>query len=469
MEQTNRSKLIKQITGIVLAVLSMAAAYSINIDGLSEQAEHTMGVTLATLFLLIFEPLNVCVTCMLSSAALFAFGCVGTISEGFSGFSNHILYFTTASFGISFAFQKSALSKQLLRTVMKGKKISVRKLIFIFMLCSALLSSIMSNVAAAVIFLPYAETFLGFISDEAKRKKTKRCIMMCITVAAMEGGMITPAGSSMNLICLDMLERYTDKTIRFIDWMKIGMPLAFLMVVISFLIISAVYPPEEPEKDEMKAYLDRISAPSPVSGKDIYAASVILGIVSAWLISSWVPVINITVAAVFGLALMFIPKFGIITYEEFASSISWPTFFVAGNLISVANAVIATGLCDYFTGLVFPDRAGGNQIAAIIQTAAITFVFMALLPSAPAVITILTPIIINFASNNGFDPMTLVMASALCVSNIYLFPLDAPLVAAYDRKAFTMFELPKATVWIQLSMVFIVPVWVSFAFSALIR
>ena len=78
-------------------------------------------------------------------------------------------------------------------------------------------------------------------------------MMMCITVGAMIGGMITPAGSSMNLICLDMLERYTGQTVRFIDWIKIGLPLAVIMVFIAFFIITAVFPPKEPNEDEMNA------------------------------------------------------------------------------------------------------------------------------------------------------------------------------------------------------------------------
>ena len=191
----------------------------------------------------------------------------------------------------------------------------------------------------------------------------------------------------------------------------------------------------------------------------------IFAVVSAWLISSWVPSINITVTAIAGLALLFVPKFGVLTYEEFAKAISWPTFFIAGNLISVANAVIGTGLCDQFTKLLFPEKTSLPLIVILMQTAAVTFVFMALLPSAPAVTTILTPIILSFAQNNGLEPIMLVIASALCVSNIYLFPLDAPLAAAYDKKAFTMFELPRATVWIQLSMIIIVPLWVGAAFK----
>lgn len=313
MSSSFNAKAVKQLTGAVLAVLSLLGAFFINIDGLSEQAAHTMGVASATLFLLIFEPFNICVTCMLSSAMLFAFGCVDTVSEGFCGFSNHILYFTTASFGISAAFQKSVLSRRLLSLVIRGKKIGVKKLIFIFMICSALLSSIMSNVAAAVIFLPFAEAFLDFMSDKGKKSETKRCMMMCITVGAMIGGMMTPAGSSMNLICLDMLERYTGQTVRFIYWIKIGLPLAVIMVVIAFLIITAVFPPKEPNEYEMNAYLSNISEKAPASSKDIYAALVIFAVVSAWLISSWVPSINITVTAIAGLALLFVPKFGVLT------------------------------------------------------------------------------------------------------------------------------------------------------------
>lgn len=454
-----------RIFGVILATLTLLLSRFITLGGVTDKAAYTLGVLLATLCLLIFESFNVCVTCMLSCSLLYALGCVDTISGAFSGFSNHVLYFTTASFGLSYVFQKSALSNRLLSFLVGKKRLSTGKVTFLFMVCGAILSSIMSNVAAVVIFIPYVETYLSFYNDEEARKITKRSMMICLTVAVLIGGMMTPAGSSMNLICLDMLQRYAGTTVRFIDWMKIGCPLACLMLVIAYLIITAVYRREELSNEEYRTWQGVLHGGASLTGQDIYIGIVIACVVCAWIASSWIPSINITVTAIVGLTAMFLPGRSVMTWEEFAFSISWPTFFIAGNLISVASAVTETGLCAAFANQLLYHGQMSSEFRMVMAIALITFFIMALLPSAPAVITILSPIIIEYARQAGANPVMLVMTCALCVSNIYLFPLDAPLVVAYDRKAFTMFELPRATIWIQLSMILVVSVWMPFIFG----
>ena len=463
MKSSSGRHLIFKYFGIAMAAISLAFSYIFHIEGLSEQAMHTMGVLAGTMFLFVFESFPVSISCLISSVLLFVCECVGSITEAFSGFSNHILYFTIASFGLSLAFQKSVLSRKILSMMLRWGNPGVRGLTFLFMLCAAALSSIMSNVAAVVIFLPYAEQFLAYIKEE-ERKKSRRGIYICITVSALIGGMITPAGSSMNLICVDMLETYAGVQVRFIDWVIIGLPLAFVMIIAAFFIITTVYPPAEPAEEEMSRYLEDARKARAASFMDIYVGILIAAIVSTWIISSWIPAIHVTAVSVAGLAMMFLPGIQIMTWGEFCSSISWPTFFIAGNLISISEAVTATGLCEYFTEILFAYMSGQAEWLLVAQIAVITFLFMAFLPSAPAVISILSPIIIRFAQEKDVNPVMLLMASALCVSNIYLFPLDAPLAVAYDRKAFRMFELPRATIWIQMFMVIAVSVWIPLVF-----
>lgn len=463
---SGRRKTVLQWFGIAAAASSLALCCFCAPDGLSEQAARTLGVLLAAIFLLIFESFNVCVSCLLACAMLFAFGCVGSISAAFSGYSNHILYFTTASFGVSLAFQKSSLSRKLIRQIIRTEKLGIKGITFLFMLCGAALSAIMSNVAAVVIFIPYIEGFLEYFHDKEDRIRSRRCMMICLTVSALIGGMITPAGSSMNLICMDMLENYAGIRVRFIDWIGMGLPLAIVMLVIAFFVITKVYPPANPDREEMRRYVTDLRKDKKASPMDFYTGILICGIVFTWIISSWISAINITVTSIVGLALMFLPCFPVMTWEEFSKAISWPTFFVAGSMISIAAAVVSTGLCDYLTGLLFMNTARGSGVLLLMQIAAVTFVFMAVLPSAPAVITILSPIILRLAEGNGVNPVMALMTAALCVSNIYLFPLDAPLVVAYDRKAFRMFELPRATIWIQLIMIPVVSLWMSWFFRA---
>ena len=104
------------------------------------------------------------------------------------------------------------------------------------MFTSALLSSVMSNVAAVVIFLPYLDQYLSHYKDEEAKKRSSRCMNICIVVSSMIGGMITPAGSSVNLIGLDLLQKYADTTVRFIDWIAFGFPLAIVMLFVAFYI-----------------------------------------------------------------------------------------------------------------------------------------------------------------------------------------------------------------------------------------
>lgn len=448
-----KSRYLRQYIGLVLAVLSIGITWFLKVDGLSTQAMRTLGVLAATLFLQMFETFNLCISCLVSSVLLLMLGCVGNIGEAFSGYANHVLYFTIASFGISAAFQKSVLSRKLLGLLMRGKKLTVRKVTFTFMVCAAILSSMMSNVAAVVIFLPYLDQFLEFYRDPDVRKRSSRSMNICLVVSAMIGGIITPAGSSVNLIGLDLMQAHAGIQIRFVDWMAFGAPLAAVMLVIAFAIITAIYKPAEPEEEELQAFIRHVQNTPRATAKDIYIGVLIVATLAIWVLSSWFPAINITAVAVISFALLFIPGMEVLTWEEFSVVNSWNAFFVAGNHITLASVAISTGLCNFITTVIFGSSTGLSVIPMLMLVAAVTFVFMAIIPSAPAVATILVPILITYAASANVSPILLFMVSILCIPNIYLFPLDAPLVVAYDRKAFTMFELPKATVWIQLVMI----------------
>lgn len=450
-----KNNYVRQYTGIILAVLSLTITMFVKVDGLSTQAMRTLGVLAATLFLQMFESFNLCVSCLLSSVLLLLLGCVDNIGQAFSGYANHILYFTIASFGISASFQKSVLSRKLLGLMMRGKKLGIKRITFTFMVCAAVLSSVMSNVAAVVIFLPYLDQYLEFYRDPSARKKASRSMNICLVVSAMIGGIITPAGSSVNLIGLDLMEAHAGIRVRFVDWMAFGLPVAAVMLVVAFFIITTVYKPEEPSTEELDSFVAHIRNTPKATGKDIYIGVLIVVTLVIWILSSWFPVINITAVAVVSFTLMFIPGLEVLTWKEFSVVNSWNAFFVAGNHITLASVAISTGLCDFIAKLVFGGSTNLSTIPMLMMVAAVTFIFMAIIPAAPAVATILIPILITFATAAQVPPTLLFMVSILCIPNIYLFPLDAPLVVAYDRKAFTMWELPKATVWIQLAMIVI--------------
>ena len=118
------------------------------------------------------------------------------------------------------------MAKRMLVAVMKRSGKSVDTLVFAVMLCTVVLSSVMSNVAACIIFLSASLEFLKIYDNEADKRRTGRTFMIALPIAAQTGSMYTPASSSLNMMVLTQLESLAGLEIQFIKWMAMGIPMA---------------------------------------------------------------------------------------------------------------------------------------------------------------------------------------------------------------------------------------------------
>ena len=440
---------------LIVALLIMVITFSVKAIGpLRGEALNTLGVMVGVLLLLVFDVFPIPITCLLAIAFLLVFRCVDSIGQAFSGYSNHILYFTIASFGITTALSQSSLSRRLLFFLIKFSKKSSKSILLVLMLCNALLSSIVSNVAAVLLFIPIVNSFLQLYEEEEKRKKTNRAYMMGLMLSAMIGGMMTPAGSSINLLTLNALEQYAGKYIGFLQWMGVGIPASLVILLIAYGLILLVFPPAPLAKEEIAEFSQQFRF-GKFTPKEIYTLVIILGAVLLWILSSWFPTIHITVVAVVALVLLFIPRFEVLSWDKFIKDMCWETFFIAGTMISLANCVVQTGLSDFLLTLFFPNEVNLPLMLVAALIAVVTFIVMILIPSAPAAISILGPFVISFALKNGYNPSVLIMVCGICVSHCYLLPLDTPAMVIYSQKPFKMFELPRVTAFLQIAVIIV--------------
>ncbi len=322
------------------------------------------------------------------------------------------------------------------------------------------MSSMNFNVAAVLLFIPVVDSFLQCYETEEEKQKTKRTYMMGLMLSAMIGGMMTPAGSSINLLTLNALEQYASRNISFLQWMGVGIPTSLVVIIAAYLIILLVFPPEPLGKYEIEKFSKQFQF-SRLSGKEIYTLVVIIGTIALWILSSWFPAIHITVVAVIALALLFFPGFEILSWENFIKNMCWETFFIAGTMITLANCVVESGLSEFLLKLLFPSEIKLTFIWVAVLVATITFVVMVLIPSAPAAISILGPFVVSFALKNGYNPSVLIMICGICVSNCYLLPLDTPAMVIYSKKPFKMFELPRVTAFLQIVVIMIMALLVA--------
>lgn len=453
----------KQRIGFVLFALILVGMFLVPTgEGLTVQGRSAVGILVAMLVLLVSEALPIGVTCILAPALLIAFGAV-PVGQAFSGFTNHILFFVLASFGISAALTKANLSRRLLISLIRSFGKNVRTLLLAVMTCTALVSSVISNVATVVVFLPLVHGFLDIYENEADKRRSGRAFMIGLPIASMIGGMMTPAGSSLNLLCIAQLEAITGLTITFTQWMLFGIPVTIVMLPIAWWLVIKLNPPAEVDHGEIEEYVSSLHVSKKLSRDEILVSVVMLVMFVLWVLSSWFPALQITLVAIIGFAVMMLPGVGILSWQEFEESVSWSAVLLLGAVMSVGAAVVSTGASVWMANLLIPSTLSLPAFGVVFVASLIIFALLVPVPVAPALIGMLAAPLVQLAFGAQLSPIVLIMVLGLCVANCYLLPLDTVPLITYMTGYYKMGQLTRTAAPIQLVFALVVAAWLPLA------
>ncbi|NLM52273.1 MAG: sodium:sulfate symporter [Firmicutes bacterium] len=436
-------------------------------DLLTRSGINTIGILLSTIILFITEPIPLGVTCLTSAALLVIFKAAPNVSSALRGYTNPILFFVLASFGVSVAITKVPLSNRLLRMLIVFFGKNVKLILFAFMAASALLSSVISNVATTAVFIGLVLTFLNIYKNEADRKQTGRAFMIGLPVASMIGGMLTPAGSSLNLMTLSFLEDLTGISVSFVQWMIVGVPIVLVILPLAWLVIIKVYGIVELPEEEIKQFVASLKVPSKMNFQEKYVLILVLLMLFFWILSSWYAVFDITLVILVGFAFLFIPKYAVLTWDEFVESVSWPAFFLLGSIITIGNALITNGVSDWLINTYFPSTLNFPLIGIAFIAAIIVFLMLIVVPVAPALIPLLSAPLVGLAQNMGITPVLPMMVLGMTVANCYFLPLDTVPLITYMTGYYKMLDMPKSTAIIQIMLAAVTAIWVPISLKLL--
>ena len=448
--------------GVILAIAFIVLFYVLTPpEGLSAAGMKTIGLMLAFLVMLISEALPLVLTCLITLGLLPTLGIVGSFSGALSGFSNQVVFFVLASFGIAMAFERVPLSKRILVALLRKFGKNVKSMLLAMMVCTALISSLVSNVPTCAIFMAISLNFLDLYDNEEEKRRTGKMFMIAIPVASMIGGMMTPAGSSINILTISLLEQYTGLTITFVQWMLAGIPLVIVTVPIAWFIMLKVYKPAEISEDMVKRFIDEIAV-SPKMGNDEKKLVVLTAVMLIlWIMSSWVSGLNVMVIALFGCCVLFLPGVEILELSVFLKENSWDSFFLVGTVLGIGGAMVSNGVSAWVVNIMPTLNVSLMGLIAIV--AILIFVLLIVIPVAPSLLTVITPLIISLATNAGVSPVLLMLCMGLAAANCYLLPLDTVTLITYGKGYYSMLDMPKSTIFIQILLVILISVWLPIA------
>lgn len=455
-EKTSITK--KELMGIITACTVLVISLCLPANAcLTVTGIRTVGVLIAFLVMLVTEALPVVVTSLIFCGLMPVLGVTANLGEALTGYSEPIVFFTLASFGIAAAMTTIPLSKRILRMMLKAFGRDIKSVLLAVMIACAVFSSIVSNVPTCAIFMAISLEFLKLYDNEEDRRKSGRTFMIAIPIASMIGGMMTPAGSSVNLIAISQLEKYNGTTVPFVQWMCAGIPMAIVLVPLAWFLMVKIYKPARVPRQSIEKFVDTMDIPEKIGEKEIKVIIIVCAMLVLWISSSWISMINVMTVATLGCCIMFVPGVEVLDVDTFLHENSWDAFFLVGTVLSISTAMINNGVSDVIAGLI-PSLDVSTMIL-IAFTAVLIFVSLIVIPVATSLIPILAPALITVAVNAGVAPVLIMMTAAICACNCYLLPLDTVALITYGKGYYAMTDMMKSTIFLQLMIIILAMLW----------
>jgi sodium-dependent dicarboxylate transporter 2/3/5 len=426
--------------GLAAAVaLALAVTLLVGGSALTPAGQRMAGLFAAVFVLWATEALPVAVTALIAVAAQPVLG-VAEVRAAFSTFMSPVFFFVLAMFFLASATAACGVDRRFALFLLSLAGSEPRRVLLALMGGTAAISAVMSDVPACAIFMTVA---LGVFarSGIAPGSSFGKAAMMGIPIASLIGGVATPAGSSINILGLYLLEEYGKVRIPFLTWMAIGVPMVLALLPLSWWVLLRACPPEMAEiGDPAHVARDR-AALGPLSAAEKKVLALFGLLVVLWVASTWVKALDVTLVALGGSLLLFLPGVRLLSWSEAQKGVSWEALLMIGAVTSLGAASTATGLAQWLVDAALGGMAGWSATSAVAAVSLFTVLAHLPIPVAPAINSALIPPMVLLASATGHDPALFALPVAFTASCAFLLPLDAVPLLTYGKGYYRMLDM----------------------------
>ena len=365
-----------------------------------------------------------------------------------------VIWLNLLAFILSSMLVKTRLAKRMaLWLVLRfGHKASWALLSF-FILQLVLAPLIPATAARCVMTLPLVivvATIYG--STEAAPNNFGKNLLLLNLICVSVLSSVSMTGSSANLIAVGLIQSMGGHRVYYMDWMRIGAPVAIVTVALMWLLGQKLLFRIKPEEQvpQLEGGLDLVrrqyQSMGPLSQAEKKAMAVFAMVLFLWMTDifhmSWFGVeISAPFAALLGAVVVLFPRWGLLTWAE--ADIPWHLLIFSAGAYAGGLALDDTGAAEWGVRMLF----GGMDLKGVPFGVTYTVViavmmYSHLLTTSKTVRTIiLVPIIITLAKSLGWSPLSLALPAALCIDWVVGLPISGkPNVILFSTNQYTVGE-----------------------------
>lgn len=398
--------------------------------GLADKPAIAAAITILTVIWWVTEAIPIPATSLVPFALLPLFSIVDHKTVA-SSLGSHVILLLMGAFMLSTALVKSGAHERMAVYMVRLVGVSSgRRLVFGFMLATAILSMWISNTASTLIMLPIALAILSHVDN----RKLKVALILGIAYSASVGGIGTPIGTPPNVIFMGIYEETTGNEFGFLAWMKIGVPVVLISIPLMALWLTRSVTLE-----------DKIQLPTLPKWRSeekrtliIFALTAIAWITRGAPFGGWSSLFDVSIAgdstvALAAVVIMFMTpngKGGRILDWNTAKEIPWGMLLLFAGGIAIAKGFSASGLSimlgDWLSSL------ANLPMITMVLTICLVVTYVTEITSNTATATLLMPILAIVGTSAGVDPAIFMIPAAMAASCAFMLPVaTAPNAIAY--------------------------------------
>ena len=388
----------------------------------------TAAVTLLCAVWWFSEPIPIAATSLLP-LAVFPLCGVLSFEQVAQSYGNKLILLMLGGFMLSAAMERSGAHRRIalyMVNICGGS--SGRRLVFGFMLASALLSMWISNAATTLMLLPIALAVVA----QTNNRELQVSLLLGIAYAASIGGIGTPIGTPPNLVFMEVYSINTGVEPGFLDWMGWSLPVVAIMLPIAGLWltwrIGKIEPISLPDVGRWRKAEVRTLVVFAITALFWITRNQPFGGWSSW--SGLKGANDASVALLGAVALFVIPNGDPDKAAErlldwrTAARLPWGVLILFAGGICIATAFLESGLSKTLGGALV--EFGQLPPLLLIGLICLSVTFLTEITSNTATANLLLPILAAAAIAADHDPKIWMIPATLSASFAFMLPVATP-------------------------------------------
>ncbi len=392
-------------------------------EGLSVAGQRGLAAFIFTAGVLALEPVSLPIAALMVPVAQVILG-IATTPQSFETFSRPVVFLILASLFLAEALRKHGLTRRLALATIVASGGGTGMLLLGLMSISALFSMWVGNTATAAMLIPVAMTISRQVDHKDEAADLLALLALGIAYSASLGGMVTILGAAANAVASGFLSQIMPWT--FLDWLKYGLPAFMVIFPLTWFLLYKLMPITVTRLDVEPAR-QQVRDMGPMSRVEGEILVMLLVTACLWVGGPFLenalglPHTLFSAALVAVMAVCYLAIREIIDWEDL-KGISWGIFLIIGAGLSLGEALVRTGVTEWFALLIRPLVTGPSLLITLMSLVTISALLTNLLNNT-TIAAVFVPVLIALARDNpSLDPVLLVLSVTLATTFGYSLP-----------------------------------------------